>query len=330
MDFIITWVDGNDPEWQKEYYKYKKVNDMSSHAARFRDWDNLQYWFRGVEKFAPWVNKIHFVTWGHVPTWLNTEHPKLNIVKHKDYIPEKYLPTFNSRTIDTNFHRIEELSEEYVYFNDDTFLISDVKEKKFFKNGKPCDQAILKVLGSNEYNFGLFKNMVVINNHFSAWKTLRQNPFLWLNFKNGKQNITNLLLLIGGRSNFSGFNMPHLPQPSRKKTLKLLWKKEYEIMDEASNAKFRDYYSVNHYLQRYWELTSNNFYPVNLKRTGKWFQLQKVKISEVSKFITEQRKPIVCINDHQDVKFDFGFPDAKREISEAFEKILPDKSYFEL
>ena len=35
IDFVVTWVDGNDPN------------------VRFRDWDNMQYWFRAVEKFAP-------------------------------------------------------------------------------------------------------------------------------------------------------------------------------------------------------------------------------------------------------------------------------------
>ena len=56
---------------------------------RYRDWDNLQFWFRGVEKFAPWVNKIHFVTYGHLPKWLNVNNKKLNIVNHKDFMPER-------------------------------------------------------------------------------------------------------------------------------------------------------------------------------------------------------------------------------------------------
>ena len=31
---------------------------------RYRDWDNLRYWFRGMEKYAPWVRKIHFCHMG--------------------------------------------------------------------------------------------------------------------------------------------------------------------------------------------------------------------------------------------------------------------------
>lgn len=101
IDFIVTYLDSEDTNW----IKAKAENDGSDVAealnstARYRNLDNFHYWFRAVERYAPWVNKIHLVTWGHIPEWLNTAHPKLNIIKHEDYIPEKYLPTFNSNVI---------------------------------------------------------------------------------------------------------------------------------------------------------------------------------------------------------------------------------------
>ena len=61
IDFVITWVDGEDPIWQEEKAKYSDVGS-DKRKSRFRDWDQLRFWFRAVEKFAPWVNKIHFVT----------------------------------------------------------------------------------------------------------------------------------------------------------------------------------------------------------------------------------------------------------------------------
>lgn len=61
IDFIMIWVDGNDPEWQKEKRKYQPGDAADDREIRYRDWDNLQYWFRAVEKFAPWVNPYHFV-----------------------------------------------------------------------------------------------------------------------------------------------------------------------------------------------------------------------------------------------------------------------------
>ena len=47
IDFVITWVDMDDPKWKKEFYKYSdkidnSVNELSE--ARFRDYGFLKYW----------------------------------------------------------------------------------------------------------------------------------------------------------------------------------------------------------------------------------------------------------------------------------------------
>ena len=84
IGFVITWVDGSDPVWQAERNKYvsEKQKSHSDIAGDKRYSDNglLRYWFRGIEQFTPWVRKICFVTYGHLPEWLNLNHPKLNIV----------------------------------------------------------------------------------------------------------------------------------------------------------------------------------------------------------------------------------------------------------
>ena len=147
IDFVIAWVDGGDPAWQRERDRYGKMGEKTAveetgereksgvacdtRDVRYRDWDCLRFWFRSVEQNAPWVHKIYFVTWGHVPKWLNGNHPKLEIVRHEDYIPGEFLPTFNSHTIELNFHRIPGLSEQFVYFNDDMFLLQQVSPDSF-------------------------------------------------------------------------------------------------------------------------------------------------------------------------------------------------------
>lgn len=144
IDFVITWVDGADPAWRKEKAGYAPSAQNDDREERYRDWDLLRYWFRGVEAFAPWARKIHFITWGHLPPWLNTEHPKLHVVRHEDYIPKKFLPVFNSNVLEIYMHKIEGLSEHFVYFNDDMFLIRNVKKELFFHNGKPCDMLLFR------------------------------------------------------------------------------------------------------------------------------------------------------------------------------------------
>lgn len=327
IDFIITWVDGNDQEWQKEYFKYKKGENIATHSARFRDWENLQYWFRGVEKFAPWVNKIHFVTWGHVPEWLNINHPKLNIVKHEDYIPKEYLPTFNSHVIGNNMHRIKELSENFVYFNDDVFLIKPIEKEMFFKNGLPCDMALLDIISGWNFNTILLRAVSIINSRFSMKQTIKSSPIKWFNPIYGKSVIRNFLLFIVGKNRFPGFVHFHLALPIRKSTLNKVWNEVPEILEEASKPKFRNYYTVNLSLQRYWELVNNDFHPVDKRKWGENFEFKIQGYKKAVDFILNQKKPIVCLNDHPNMK---NFDEVKTKINAALFKLLPEKSSFEL
>ena len=176
IDFVITWVDDTDPVWLADRERYCGIPAVSGNC-RFRDWGLLRFWFRGVEKFAPWVNKVHFVTYGHLPEWLNTDHPKINIVKHTDYIPEEYLPTFNSHTIELNLHRIPGLAEQFVYFNDDTFLLKSVLPEDFFENGLPKEMCGLDILHFDSWSIAFIdaNNIALINDVFDKILFLKQN-----------------------------------------------------------------------------------------------------------------------------------------------------------
>ena len=107
IDIVVTWVDDTDPQWIKKKAEHTGTESKEGNTeVRYRDWDTLRYWFRGVEKFAPWVRYVFFVTDNQKPQWLNTDHPKLKWVKHTDYMPAEYLPTFNSNVIEWNLNRI--------------------------------------------------------------------------------------------------------------------------------------------------------------------------------------------------------------------------------
>lgn len=140
IDIVITWVDGNDLEWNKERDKYVLPNDRKNKSTggdkRYVDDCLLQYIFRGIENFVPWVNKIHFVICGYLPKWLNVNNPKINIVKHEDFMPKKYLPTFAGNALSLNFHRIKGLAERFIYVNDDIYSIKPTKKELFLK--KDC------------------------------------------------------------------------------------------------------------------------------------------------------------------------------------------------
>ena len=175
IDFVITWVDGTDPKWLAEKLRTLQETDFpetqrtDSSDLRFRnDFDFLRFWFRGVEKFAPWVNQIFFVTYGHLPSWLNLNHPKLKIIRHEDFIPREFLPTFNSHTIENHLHLIPGLSEHFVYFNDDFYLLKATKATDFF--AKASSKKLAKNQGHSKLSAetylprAFFAENILINN----------------------------------------------------------------------------------------------------------------------------------------------------------------------
>ena len=186
IDFVITWVDEADPIWYKEKLETLKKQGKAAEemidnsTSRYRDWDILKYWFRGVEKFAPWVNQIHFVTYGHVPDWLNEKHSKLHIVKHEDFIPQEFRPTFSSHPIEWNFHRIEWLTENFVYFNDDMFLIKKVSPEDFFRDERPVDMLALQPDVANADDqimpYIYLNNAMVLAKYFDKRENMKKQP----------------------------------------------------------------------------------------------------------------------------------------------------------
>ncbi|MCD7894889.1 MAG: Stealth CR1 domain-containing protein [Erysipelotrichaceae bacterium] len=323
IDFVIPWVDGNDKLWREEKRKYIPNDEGDDREIRFRDNGLLRYWFRGIEKFAPWVNKVYFVTCGHKPEWLNINHPKLEIICHTDYIPNQYLPTFSSHVIELNFHRIKDLSEKFVYFNDDFYLIKNVKPNDFFINDLPCDclveSAITPRIG--EFSSILCETVGVINKNFSK-KDIRRN---FLNIYNPKYKE----LLIRTFStlpyyHIMGFYNPHICQSFRKSTFNEVWSKEYDILHKTCMNRFRGKNDVSQYLFRYWQLCKGEFvpqYPI-----GKMYNISS-DIRVICNTIEKQKYKVIAINDTDDVN---NIDDRENQIKSAFMKILPDKSSYEL
>lgn len=142
IDVVYTWVDDQDPHWQsiKDSHSPRRATthedttaasaaaeaeneSRAHHAERFRNRDELRYSLRSLEMFAPFVRKIFIVTMDQTPEWLNTDHPQIEVVSHRDiYAHADALPTFNSSSIETQLHHIDGLAEHFIYFNDDVFL----------------------------------------------------------------------------------------------------------------------------------------------------------------------------------------------------------------
>lgn len=329
IDAVVYWVDGNDIEWQKKRNRYKGLDDQDFSPSRYRDWENLQFLFRGIEKFAPWINKVFFISDGQIPSWMNTEYEKLVIVDHKDYIPEKYLPTFSSRAIDLNFHRIEELSEQFIMFNDDFFLTAPVKETDFFQDGLPVDVFMEYPIMCGGENVVFSHTLTTVFNTIGKYydrkeykKRLRKKI---LSFKYGMTLFYNLFMYILPFPKFFGLLTPHYPRPYLKTAYVELWEQEEELLDQTCSHRFRDKNDLNIYTVRLWNMMKGRFVPGNILKMGHAFFIRD-RDTKVLDSIRKQKYKMICINDECD---EAVFEDMKEAVIKSFETILPEKSGFE-
>lgn len=232
-DIVITYLNSKRDKWVKCYNKYKEKElktgtaDISNRQAfgaeRFRDWNNLHYWFRGVEKNCPWVHKVFLIVQSkdQLPNWLNLDNPKLRVVTHDEFIPKKLLPTFNPFTIELYFHKIKDLSEQYISCNDDHFFLNPIPETLFFENGKPKQP-------ENRYSWSLYKTN---SSDGVFYQVLNNNRLI------EKEEIEKL---YPGKTPWA-YDFTHLPYPRLKSFDKQIFDKYGDIFEEgASYSKFRN------------------------------------------------------------------------------------------
>lgn len=324
IDVVVTYVDFNDPQWQKEKAQYDSTFEYSeaNTEQRFRTIPFFHHWFRALEENAPWVNRVFFITYGHVPEWLNLNHPKLRVVTHKEFIPEKYLPTYNSNVIELNLHRIEDLGEQFILFNDDMFFNAPLLPEDFFVNDKVKDLAIYApFIPREEFQHIELNNVIVINKYFEPKKTFKQNLFKFFTPAYGKYNMNNFFALF--YKGIFGYKNIHVTLPHLKSTFKEVWKKEESLLDTVCQNRFRSYNDVNHYLMSNWNIETNRFVPQSIK-IGKYFSF--IDVNDVINSVLNRKDKIICIND--DVN-DVEFEQLSEEILKGFDKRYPKKSSFE-
>lgn len=321
IDFVVTWVDGNDPEWQKDKKHFSKNADSKADVSkeRYRDFGYLKYWFRCIEKNAPWVNKIHFVTYGHIPKWLNVDNPKINVVKHDSFIKKKYLPTFNSCAIEVNIDKITGLSEKFVYFNDDMYINKPISDKLFFNKNRPKSTYATKVIvrpKTHASKINLKCNTIVKkykNNHreFSI-----KNGFLMV--------IKNIMSVF--QKGTSGYSSKHAPAAFLKETFAEVRSEIPGELTKTTSNRFRQEDDVSQWIFEYWQMATGKAEPRNYKNSK--YYATSVNCDKIVKDILNSKHPLICINDDSNSDQRLVMQ-CNEKIMQAFEKRYPQKSSFE-
>ena len=328
IDFVVTWVNMDDPEWQNEFAKYSANSNNSKNGvskARFRDYGFWKDWLRGIEKFAPWVRKIDFVTSGQKPEWLDENNPKIHLVNHKDFIPAEFLPTYNSVVIERYMYRIPGLADHFVYFNDDFYIINHITPERFFKNGLPCDIAVFDYNPAwSQWYVRIKNNIKIINRHFNKKEVMERWHDKWFDKSYGSKARWNYLLRFYNK--FITLRVPHNAQPYLKKTFEEVWAAAGKELTETSSNRFRALNDYTPELFRIWQICNGDFEPYNTYNDTKMFPLM-IKSKKAIKAIYEQSYSLICLNDNVHIR---NYDEVMHNLHEAFQSILPEKSSFEL
>lgn len=338
IDIVIPWVDDQDPVWLKERSKY--LGNIESKQGQinklFRDWGTLLFVFRGIEKFMPWVNKVHFLTYGHIPNWLNVKADKLNVIKHQDfYLNSSHLPVFNSQSIEMNFLGIEGLAEKFIYFNDDTLVLKETDASRFFKGNIPLDFIIQNIprrgflyrllISNDPYVDTMVNNLKLINRQFSKKKLLKESSLLFYSSHYSlRSRLYNLFFNL--LPHYYWFSNYHFQQPYLKSNIEETYSLFKQEMDLTSQSRFRTRHDVNQYLYRYVRLAKGEFEPYEpddtycmVLKSYNFFKKNKHRINEVRFF---------CPNDDPHIS-ESDFFKTKTELIQILDTILPEKSSFE-
>lgn len=280
IDAIIPWVNGNDKNWQKKLNEYSDIKidfNKKKESVRFNSIGEIDIAIKSIIKYAPFFKNIFLVTDNQIPDTFETLKAlgkssgiNLEIVDHKVLFQgyEDFLPCFNSCSIETLLFRTPNLSEHFVIFNDDFFLMRETKPNDFFINGQPVIRGNWSAFNENRKNRNLFKKLLSLIKRTPAKKNT--------SFKELQQNGAKL---AGTDKYIRRF---HSPYPIRKTTLVNFFK-NYDLSNNIKH-KFRNkeqflIYSLSDHL----EIKNNSYiYKKDTKltyfRSYKNYHLTRLKL----------------------------------------------------
>jgi hypothetical protein len=221
IDAVIAWVDGYDFNYQQKLRSFCIQQGIEQNIAveptRIQQCNEIHYCLRSLCRFAPWIRTIYIITNQQVPQTVidlqgSTFGNKIKIIDQNDLLNEfdTKSPLFNSLSIEWLIWRIKGLSNQFLYFNDDFFIIRDVTPNDFFRNKCIVLRGEWKIQTEQKISYRIKK-------YFSSWsrkeeakdkETPNTNPHRAWQEKSAR--------LAGFDKHF--YLLPHAPFPLIKKT----------------------------------------------------------------------------------------------------------------
>lgn len=295
IDAVITWVDGSDKAHAEKLANFCRQRSIErgegAAPTRFNERGELSYCVMSLLRFAPWLRTIFIVTDNQIPPIIKqlqgtTYATKIKLIDHREIFCgfENYLPTFNSLTIESVLWRIPEITEQFIYLNDDFSLIRPVAEEDFFRNNKLVLRGEWKVQWQHKWYNRLKKLISRTQQHFpinNSHRTIQERS----------------AQLVGFTKHF--FHLPHAPYPLKKTLFADYFHEHPQRLTENLSYPLRD-------SQQFWPISviqhleihkKNVFYDSSLEVitvNGACHSLTKIK-SRLARADKKNNIPFICL-----------------------------------
>ena len=309
IDIVYLWVNGADPVWQSKHQQAaQNEHNLALYgdvAGRYRDNDELRYNLRALVKFFPEHGHIYIVTDEQTPDWLRLQDG-VTVVSHRDLMSTSSLPVFDSGHIESYLHQIPDLSERFIYLNDDVFLGTRFEPDFWFSDDGVAlfwDDWVVP-----EYDEFQPQETALVNASVLSKK--------WLSARDANYKHTNKIFA-------------HAPRPMFKSVVQALAKAEPELFRAVRQTKFRSWQVppiVSDFIPR-WFL--NQGLARILPNQSLYISTGAADAEGQFQTLIEQFGQIAffCINDTSDDAV-VGSPQLNR-ISAVLAQLLPEPSRFE-
>jgi hypothetical protein len=307
IDLVYLWVDGSDPEWLKKKQQFTGMPSRSAETnteGRYINNDELKYSLRSAEKYVPWVRQIFIVTDNQIPKWLNTNHPKVKVIDLTEIMPMEILPSFNSSVIEYHLYKIPDLTEHFLYANDDMFFNAPLTPDFFFaRDGYPFLRLKRKALG--------------------RWHH-KVTDLLGKNIGQYRRTVVDSIDLVYKkfRKYYSGVphhNVDAYRKSNYQKAVEEVFNKEIE---KSKLSRVRAFGDLNRSVFGYYALAIGN---AHLKHVGSGQSMRILTNRyDFMNYLKKYKPELFCLNDSE-----HGTAEHREKIVPFLEKLFPDKSAFE-
>ena len=283
IDAVITWVDGSEPNYQRKLKEYLTENNTLK--RQYFQANEINLCVASILKYAPFIRKIFIVTDKQRPNLDSIKHlvtlDKVEIIDHEEIFRDNKdcLPTFNIRSIDALLFKIKNLSDKFIYFNDDMFLVKETSQEDWFINNK----AVLTGVWAKTYNKQVIKTL---SHRIKKFINVRPS------FNAAQSRAANI---VGFHDKY--FKSYHCGRPQIKSVIKNFYDINPERLTNQIKHKFRDGRQYMPYSLCWHLLIKKNLYVES--STNKLVEINKSKNLSAKKL----ENILISIDSKANVKF---------------------------